>query len=73
MKTQAKIGYELLSLSDHPIFKMAADVALHHHEKWDGTGYPEGLSGEKISLSASVVAVADVFDALTSDRPYKKA
>ena len=73
MKTHAKIGYELLSFSDHPILKMAADVALHHHEKWDGTGYPDGISGEKISLSARIVAVADVFDALTSDRPYKKA
>jgi len=73
MKTHAKIGYELLSFSDHPILKMAADVALHHHEKWDGSGYPEGISGEKISLSARIVAVADVFDALTSDRPYKKA
>lgn len=73
MKTHAKIGYELLSFSQHPIMKMAADVALHHHEKWDGTGYPEGISGERISLSARIVAVADVFDALTSDRPYKKA
>jgi len=73
MKTHAKIGYELLSFSDHPILKMAADVALHHHEKWDGSGYPDGISGEKISLSARIVAVADVFDALTSDRPYKKA
>jgi len=73
MKTHAKIGYELLSFSEHPILKMAADVALHHHEKWDGTGYPDGISGEKISLSARIVAVADVFDALTSDRPYKKA
>jgi len=71
MKTHAKIGYELLSFSDHPILKMAADVALHHHEKWDGSGYPDGISGEKISLSARIVAVADVFDALTSDRPYK--
>ena len=73
MKTHAKIGYELLSFSDHPILNMAADVALHHHEKWDGTGYPDGINGEKISLSARIVAVADVFDALTSDRPYKKA
>lgn len=73
MKTHAKIGYELLSFSGHPILKMAADVAFHHHEKWDGSGYPEGISGEKISLSARIVAVADVFDALTSDRPYKKA
>ena len=73
MKTHATIGYELLSFSDHPILKMAADVALHHHERWDGAGYPDGLSGEMISLSARVVAVADVFDALTNDRPYKKA
>ena len=51
---------------------MAADIALYHHEKWDGTGYPEGLAGSDIPQSARIVAVADVFDALTMRRPYKE-
>ena len=51
---------------------MASVVALGHHEKWDGTGYPEGLAGEDIPLAARICAIADVFDALTSERPYKK-
>ena len=54
-------------------FKQAKEIALYHHEKWDGKGYPKGLKGEKIPLSARIVAVADVFDALISERPYKKA
>ena len=53
------------------MFKMAADIALYHHEKWDGTGYPMGLKGTDIPESARIVAVADVFDALTMKRPYK--
>lgn len=57
--------------SDTPIFHMAKEIALYHHEKWDGSGYPFGLAGEAIPLSARVVAIADVFDALTSRRPYK--
>ncbi len=55
------------------MLRMARAVALGHHEKWDGSGYPMGLSGEQISLEARIVALADVFDALTSVRPYKKA
>ena len=51
---------------------MAAQIALSHHEKWDGTGYPEGLKGERIPECARIVALADVFDALTKKRPYKK-
>lgn len=52
---------------------MAKDVACHHHEKWDGTGYPDGLSGEEIPLAARIMAVADVFDALVNKRVYKEA
>jgi len=54
-------------------FKMAVDIARHHHEKIDGSGYPDGISGDSIPLSARIVALADVFDALTSPRPYKAA
>ncbi|HZW07518.1 MAG TPA: HD domain-containing phosphohydrolase, partial [Phycisphaerales bacterium] len=59
--------------SDDDFLRTAAEIALHHHEKWDGTGYPFGLAGEEISLSARIVAVADVYDALTSRRVYKPA
>jgi putative two-component system response regulator len=59
--------------SDTPLFDMAQMIALSHHEKWDGTGYPQGLAGEAIPVAARVVAIADVFDALTSRRPYKEA
>ncbi|WP_198148026.1 HD-GYP domain-containing protein [Elstera litoralis] len=52
---------------------IGAEIALGHHEKWNGTGYPRGLKGKDIPLSARIVAVADVFDALTSKRPYKEA
>lgn len=73
MKTHAQIGYDILSKSPTPLFKMAAEIALHHHEKWDGSGYPQGLTGDDIPESARIVAVADVFDALTMERPYKNA
>ncbi len=73
MKTHTTIGYGILSKCDSPLFRMAAQIALSHHEKWDGTGYPEGLKGEQIPECARVVAIADVFDALTKKRPYKKA
>ena len=73
MKTHSQIGYNILSKSDAPIFKMAAEIALYHHEKYDGTGYPKGLSGSNIPISARIVALADVFDALTMKRPYKEA
>ncbi|EXJ16718.1 HD domain-containing phosphohydrolase [Imhoffiella purpurea] len=73
MKTHARIGYDILSKSDAPVFASAAEIALRHHEKWDGSGYPDGLAGEAIPESARIVAVADVFDALTMKRPYKDA
>jgi putative two-component system response regulator len=71
MKTHTRIGYDILCQGKGPVFSMAAEVALRHHEKWDGSGYPDGLAGEAIPESARIVALADVFDALTMKRPYK--
>jgi len=73
MQTHAALGARLLSDSSSPVLQMATVVAATHHERWDGTGYPAGLAGEVIPLVGRVVAVADVFDALTHDRPYKSA
>lgn len=73
MKTHAKLGHELLDDSGSVILRVGAEIALTHHEKYDGSGYPNGLAGTKIPLFGRIVAVADVFDALTSERPYKKA
>ena len=73
MKTHVDIGVEILSGSDSKLMDMAAEIAQNHHEKWDGTGYPCGIAGEDIPLTGRIVAVADVFDALTTERPYKKA
>jgi len=72
MKTHSQIGYEILCKTDNPVFKMAAEIARFHHEKWDGSGYPLGLAGEAIPEAARIVAIADVFDALTTKRPYKE-
>ncbi len=73
MKSHPHIGYTILKESPSPILQLGARIALGHHEKFDGTGYPKGLSGQDIPLEARIVAVADVFDALTSVRPYKKS
>ncbi len=73
MKQHAVIGYEVLNASNSPLLKVAAEIAHTHHEKFDGSGYPRGLKGADIPLFGRIVAVADVFDALTSERPYKKA
>lgn len=73
MQTHCRIGYNILIGSGAPIFQLAATVALHHHEKWNGAGYPNGLAGEAIPEAARIVALADVFDALTMTRPYKEA
>lgn len=73
MKSHVRIGAELLAGDESDLLSLARAIALGHHEKWDGSGYPEGLAGEAIPQAARIVAVADVFDALTSERPYKKA
>jgi len=73
MKSHAAIGGKLLDGDESDLLRMARDIALTHHEKWDGSGYPNGLSGEAIPQAGRIAALADVFDALTSARPYKKA
>lgn len=73
MKQHPNIGYEILNGSKRPILKAAAIISQQHHEKFDGSGYPVGLQGEDIHIYARIVAVADVFDALTSKRCYKEA
>lgn len=73
MRTHAEIGYQILADDPSELMQLAAKIALEHHEKWDGSGYPNGLKGEKISIEARITTVSDVFDALTSERPYKRA
>jgi len=73
MKTHTNIGHYLFKNSKRPILKAASIVAYTHHEKWDGSGYPNGLKGEEIPMYGRITAIADVFDALISDRVYKKA
>jgi putative two-component system response regulator len=73
MEEHAVQGYRILEGSTSELSKLAAEIAISHHERWDGQGYPRRLAGEQIPISGRIVAVADVFDALTSERPYKKA
>ena len=73
MQTHAAIGANILGGSTTPLLQMAAEIALTHHEKWDGSGYPRGLAGAAIPLEGRICALVDVFDALVSERPYKKA
>jgi putative two-component system response regulator len=73
METHAAIGHRMLSGSESPLLELAAEIALTHHEKLDGTGYPDGLAGESIPLSGRIAAIADVFDALTTERVYRPA
>ena len=78
MKKHTQYGFNLLSkavakLEEESLLNMAQDIALYHHERWDGTGYPKGLKGEKIPISVRIMSIADVYDALRTERPYKRA
>jgi len=73
MRRHPEVGAEIIGDSPANVLQLARSVALCHHEKWNGSGYPAGLAGQAIPLEARIVALADVFDALTSERPYKKA
>ena len=72
MRRHAAAGAGMLAGSRAPLMRLAEDIALTHHERWDGTGYPNGLAGELIPLAGRICAVCDVFDALRSRRPYKE-
>ena len=72
IKRHTTIGAEILNNSNSALLQAGETIALNHHERWDGSGYPNGISGEQIPLSARLCAIADVFDALTTPRPYKK-
>lgn len=73
MRWHPIIGAKIFDRSESPLMSLAREIALNHHERWDGSGYPNHISGEAIPLAARIVAVADVYDALTSERPYKRA
>lgn len=73
MKQHPKIGAKIIGDHDSKLITLARETALYHHEKWDGSGYPHGLVGDAIPIAARIAAISDVFDALTSERPYKQA
>lgn len=72
MKTHAELGFNLLNHSSQTVLKAAVIIAHQHHEKWDGSGYPQKLNGDDIHLYGRINAIADLFDPLASDRVYKK-
>jgi len=73
LQTHSKIGANMLAGSSSPVLQMAAEIAMHHHERWDGAGYPDGLAGREIPEAARLVAIVDVYDALSHNRVYRKA
>ncbi|ANQ53972.1 phosphohydrolase [Thermosipho sp. 1063] len=73
MKTHTEIGYKILNSVENSLFKIAANIALYHHENWDGSGYPKGLKNSEIPIESQIVSIADVYDALSNDRIYRKA
>jgi putative two-component system response regulator len=73
VQRHAEIGHDILARSTSRVLKLAAEIALTHHERMDGTGYPHGLAGEDVPIAGRIVAVADVYDALTNNRPYRSA
>ena len=73
MRNHTVIGAQILSDSTSEVLQMGERIALTHHERWDGGGYPNGIAGEEIPIEARICAVVDVFDAVTVDRPYRKA
>ena len=73
MQSHTQMGAEILGGSNGEILQLAAQIALTHHERWDGSGYPRGLAGPEIPIAGRILAVADVWDALRSERPYKSA
>lgn len=73
MRKHPEFGAEIIGIEDNELMRMSREIALSHHEKWDGSGYPNNLKGEEIPITGRIIAIADVFDALTTERPYKKA
>lgn len=72
VRAHTALGHRLLAGVDHELFRLSAEVALFHHERWDGEGYPEGISGERIPLPVRIVTIADVYDCMTAGRPYRE-